>query len=158
PCANQTVEPGEGQRHACGPEELATTQFHWETLSTYVSSSTVSPPTLLIQEQLALDDLVNERAQTVVLIARLADDGFDCRLIGSLRRGTRGVRQQLFGQGAGELVLVAEKQLLELIDVTETPAIRQYVAELYLRPIEIGHLAAIHDYRLAAGGGPIILP
>src|SRR5262245_47488029 len=64
-------------------------------------------------KRLALHDLVDERPQAVLPVANLADDALDGRPV--VRGGVAGgVGQELLGQGAGELVLVLQEQLLQL--------------------------------------------
>src|SRR5262249_15667021 len=91
---------------------------------------------LLVLGSLALDDLVNQRSHTVILVAELADDGLDFWPIRCLCALACGIGQQLYGQGAGDLVLVflvVEKKLLELVDVTKLAPIREHVGGVHLR-------------------------
>ena len=53
--------------------------------------------------------------------------GLDLGPVGRLRRGAGGVGHQPFGQGAGQLILVAHQQLLELVDIAKAPPVRQFV-------------------------------
>jgi len=46
---------------------------------------------------------VDERPEAVILVADLADDGFHLGLVGGLEHSTRGIDQQLLGEGAGQL-------------------------------------------------------
>src|SRR5262249_3093508 len=74
---------------------------------------------LLGLEKLTLDNFVDQRPETVVLVSDLADNGFNLLLVGRFGRSAGGVDQQLLGQGAGELILVPQQQLLEFVDVLE---------------------------------------
>src|SRR5436309_559058 len=71
-----------------------------------------SGPHSLGLECLALDDLVNESSEAVILLAEPGDDGVDLRPVGLRGWTARGVGQQFFGQGAGQLILVLQEQLL----------------------------------------------
>src|SRR5437762_2318122 len=53
-----------------------------------------------VLEQLALDDLMDERSQSIILGSDSGDDGVNLRLIGLRRRRAGGVTQQLFSKGA----------------------------------------------------------
>src|SRR5205823_2850196 len=94
---------------------------------------------LLILKQLALDDLVNERPQTVIPLADSLHDCLDFWPVGRLGSSAGGVGDQPFGQGAGELILVLQEQLFELVNVSETLSVRQYVGGVDLRPLEVRH-------------------
>ena len=89
---------------------------------------------LLILKHLALHDLVDQRPQAVILVARSSRRSPRSRgSIGRLRALARGVGQQLLGQRPGELVLVLQQQLLELVDVLEPLAVRHHVGRIDLR-------------------------
>src|SRR5258706_9238717 len=70
----------------------------------------------LVPEQRALDDLMDQRAEAVVLSADRGDDRVDLFPVGGLGRAARGIGEQLLRQGSGEAVLVLQEQPLELID------------------------------------------
>src|SRR5688572_25540196 len=57
-----------------------------------------SVPTLLGLKHLASHDLLNQRPESIVLGADVADNRFDLRLVRRCRRGTGGVSQQLLRQ------------------------------------------------------------
>src|SRR3954469_21207915 len=92
-----------------------------------------------------------------MLAADVADDGFDFNPVG--RRGgcARSVAEQLFGQGAGQLVLVGEQQLLVLVDVLKPSAVRQHVGGVDLRAVPISLLSAVDDPRLPCADAPIMV-
>src|SRR5262245_21248128 len=97
-------------------------------------------------KQAALHDLMHERLQSVIPVANLANDRVDLVVIGRSRRRTGGVSHEPLRQGAGELILVAEQQFLELVDIAELSAIGQHIGGVHLLALEVRHAAAIdHD-------------
>src|SRR5262245_24773633 len=68
---------------------------------------------LLSSERFALHDLVHQRAEAVVPVADFPHNRVDVFLVSRRRTGAGGVDQEFLGQGAGELVLVGQQQLLE---------------------------------------------
>src|SRR6185437_12261893 len=98
---------------------------------------------LFALKNLALHDLMNQGSEAVILAADVADDRLNLGPVG--RRGgcARGVAEQLFGQGAGQLVLVGEQQLLVLVDVLKPSAVRQHVGGVDLRAVPISLFSAV---------------
>src|SRR5687767_10577344 len=82
-------------------------------------------------EDPALGDLVHQAPEPVALRADRADDRLDLRLVDRSGRAARRVRQQLLGERAGELVLVVQEELLELVDVLELAAVGEDVGRIH---------------------------
>ena len=107
----EVVEHRQGERHARGAEEVAAGEavlavegpgvivirFDREDASLQARGWSRS----LGSEQLALDDLVDQRAEAVVLVADRGDDRLDPGPVGGVGRAARGVGQQLRRRGRG---------------------------------------------------------
>src|SRR6185312_8542854 len=117
------------RRHASAIAARVTTkkQSRKENCSQRMISSRNIAAKLLRAEQLALDNLVNQRAKTVVLLPDLADDRVDLLPVARLGRAAGGVGHQLRRQRTGDLVLVGQQQLLEFVDILKRPAVGQHV-------------------------------
>src|SRR5262249_57745855 len=66
-------------------------------------------------EHFALHNLVDQRSESVMLLASFLRDRLDLGFVRRLRSSAGGVGKQLLGQGAGEQILVFEQQLLQLV-------------------------------------------
>ena len=67
-----------------------------------------SAATLLVLKQRALHDLVDERAEAVILGPDFGDDGFKVGVLRGGWNGSGGVSEQLFRESTGQLIFVAK--------------------------------------------------
>ena len=97
---------------------------------------------------------MDQGLEAVIVAARAADDGFDVRLVCGGRGRAGGVSEEFLGQVAGELVLVGEQQLLELVNVAEAPSVRQHVGGVHGGAG--AHAAALAVLLTAVGEGAVV--
>src|SRR5437588_377046 len=78
-------------------------------------------------EEPALDDLMDQRPEAVLLLGGRPHQGVDLRSIGPRGSAARRVGQQLFRQRARQAVRVGRQQLLVVVDVLELAAVEERV-------------------------------
>src|SRR5665213_4327998 len=114
---------------------------------------------LLRLKHLALHHLMHESSESIILLAVLPNNRLDLGFVRRLRRGAGGIGQQLLGQSTGELILVLEKQLFELVNVLEPRPVGRHARRIDLRTHMIRHPPTIHDniFPVPVSGGSILL-
>src|SRR6185437_15583960 len=111
-------------------------------------------------KQVALNDFMNQRADPVIAGGGALDDFFDFRAIGKTDGSASGVNDELLGEIPGELLLLGEKQRLEIANVMEFTAIGEFAAGVHGQRIVKGEfLPAFGDAvrEIASGFGAVAI-
>jgi len=80
------------------------------------------------------DDLVNERAEAVVLRLHFLDEVIDGRRVGGLWRAASRIGHQFCSERARDLILVGQQKPLEFVNVAEGTTVGQHVGGIHFRP------------------------
>ena len=139
---SQSVEQRQRQRHAGGAEECAAGEVSWQVLEFGRSGlrdtgdSTSACSRSLVLKQLALDDLVDQRPEAVILVADLArrsPRSPACRPPRALRRWRRSAASSVRARASWSLSF--RSSCLNSSMFRNAPAIRQHVGGVDLRAL-----------------------
>ena len=100
---------------------------------------------------------MDQRFESVILVAEATDDEFDLRLVGVRWCCAGAISEQFFGEVTGELVFVFEYEFFVFVDVAKTSSVGQGIARLHGGTIPKAHSAAV-DFSRFAGGAVVVAP
>src|SRR5262249_49752334 len=88
----------------------------------------------LVPEEIALNDFMNERSDTVLVLLRAVQHSFEPGPIGEPDRRPVCIDRELLQQVSRQLLLVLQKALLKSAHILETAPIRQRSTRVDFRP------------------------